>query len=135
MTDKEKRKQNRARCLKCKYYSRNSDVFKIDKCILDYEVIKNIPADSLEEFIFYKYPVFYLQYIGKVQHLEKNQPLEIGDKVITLRGGFGSCYGGVFLTVTGRSDYEYYLMKENDDEHKYCVSLNTWYMDVFKLET
>ena len=55
--------KNRQRCLQCKYYSRNScplmaeaDVFKINKCILEYDVIKSLTENSLDHFVFYNNP-------------------------------------------------------------------------------
>lgn len=129
----EKRLQNRKRCLVCKYYSRNrcpmfadADVGAIDKCILDYDAVKSIQPNSIEEFMFDNHPVVYLQWMGK------GKSLEIGDNVLTLRGGFGSFYGGKFLTITGASDYEYFA---KDGEYNYGINKDKWYMYVFKLDT
>ena len=125
------RLQNRKRCLTCKNYSMNrcplfanADVGAIDKCILEYDEVKNIQKDSIEEFIFYNDPITYLKFIGK------GKSLEVGDRVMTLAGGFGSLYPGKFLTVTGCSD-DYYWLKE--EGHEYGVDRNDWYMKVFKL--
>ena len=126
-----KKIQNRKRCIACKYYSRNrcpmfieADVGSIDKCILEYDDVKNIKLNSLEEFIFYNYPTVFLQWMGK------SKSLEIGDNVITLRSGFGSHCSGKFLTITDISDNEYFA---KDGEHNYAINKNNWYMDVFKL--
>ena len=63
--------ENRQRCLRCKYYSRNvcplmaeADVFKINKCILEYDEIKSIKENSLDNFVFYNNPIEYLSYLG-----------------------------------------------------------------------
>lgn len=129
----DKRIQNRKRCIACKYYSRNrcpmlaeADIGSIDKCILEYDDVKNIKSNSLEEFIFYNYPTVFLQWMGK------GKSLEVGDSVVTLRGGFGTLYSGKFLTISDMSDNAYFA---KDGEHNYVINKDRWYMDVFKLNT
>jgi hypothetical protein len=127
------RLQNRKRCLACKNHSMNqctlfanTDIGSIDKCILEYDEVKSIQKDSIEEFIFYNAPVTYLQFLGK------GKSLEVGDRVMTLRLGFGSLDPGKLLTVTSYND-DYYWLK--DEQYEYGVHRNDWYMYVFKLDT
>jgi hypothetical protein len=127
----EKRLQNRKRCLACEHYGTNvcpllanADVFAIDKCIFEYDDVKNIQPNSIEEFIFHNYPIIFLQWNGK------GKTLEVGDKVITLRGGFGTFNSGKFLTVTKIDKYQYWF---TDGNKSYCVQKDKWYMSVFKL--
>ncbi len=129
----EKRLQNRKRCLACKYYLMNrcpimaeADVFSIDKCILEYDEVKSIQPNSMEEFIFNNHPIIFLQWSGK------GKSLKVGDKVITLRGGFGTIYSGKFLTVTKIDNYHYHF---KDGKHDYCIPKDEWYMALFKLTT
>lgn len=129
----EKKLHNQKRCLACKHYSRNccpmmadASTSKIDKCILEYNDVKNIRPCSIEEFIFYNHPLIFLQWCGK------GKSLEVGDKVITLRGGFGTCYSGKFLTVTKSDEYHYFFTDGNND---YALLKDEWYMSVFKLTT
>lgn len=92
---------NRKRCLKCQYYGRNvcplmagADTFKIDKCILEYDTIKDIKENSLDYFVFYNNPVEYLSYLGFKE--KDNYPVP-GQKVLTLTAGFSSSYSGKFV--------------------------------------
>ena len=130
----EKRLQNRKRCLNCEHYGlntcplfANADVFAIDKCILEYDEVKNIKKDSIEEFVFWNSPTTYLQFLGK------GKSLNVGDKVITLRGGFGSFDSGKFLTITDLEDDKYYFA--TDGKYDYCINKDKWYAQVFKLTT
>lgn len=127
------RLQNRKRCLTCKFYSMNrcpmlaeADVGAIDKCILEYDAVKSIQSNSMEEFVFYNYPIIFLQWSNK------GKSLEVGDRVITLRGGFGTSYPGKFLTVTHFDNYQYFF---TDGKGNYCVQKDEWNMSVFKLST
>lgn len=127
---------NRKRCLKCKYYRANTcplladaDVFKIDKCILEYETIKAIKDDSLDAFIFYGNPIEYLQYLG---YKEKENYPKQGDVVLTLTSGFHSSHSGKFITVNSEDDNQIFL---SDNVGQYCVSKAEWWKKLFKIET
>lgn len=125
---------DRKKCLRCKYYDANicplmagADTFQIDKCILEYEEIKNIKEDSLDGFVFYSTPITYLSYLG---YKEKENYPQAGQTVLTLTGGFGSRYPGKFIKVDFEDDSQIYLI---DDDGKYCVSKDKWWEKLFKV--
>lgn len=125
---------NRKRCLQCQYYSRNAcplmanaDVFKINKCILDYEEIKEIEENSLDAFVFYNNPVEYLSYLG---FKDKDNYPSAGHIVLTLTAGFSSHYSGKFLQVDSEDDYQIFL---SDEIGEYCVSKLEWWKKLFKV--
>lgn len=126
--------ENRKRCLQCQYYSRNvcplmadADVFKIDRCILDYEEIKEIEEHSLAAFVFYNNPAEYLSYLG---FKDKDNYPAAGDIVLTLTSGFSSCHSGKFLTVDSEDDVQIFL---SDKINTYSVSKLDWWKKLFKL--
>ena len=88
------RKENRRRCIQCKYYGRNvcplmadADVFQIEKCILEYEEIKSLREGTLDHFVFWRNPIEYLSYLG---YKDKDNCPVVGETVLTLTGGFSS---------------------------------------------
>ena len=126
--------ENRKRCLQCRYYSSNvcplmagADVFLIDKCILEYEEIKTIQEDSLDNFIFYNNPREYLSYLGYKE--KENYPKE-GQTVLALTSGFNSRYSGKFIKVDSEDDKQLFL---SDSVGKYCVSKAEWWKELFKV--
>ena len=126
--------ENRKRCLQCKYYGHNvcplmadADVFKINKCILEYDAIKSIRENSLDHFVFYNNPVEYLSYLG---YVDKESYPEPGQMVLTLTGGFGTYYSGRFLNVDSEDEYQIFL---TDGSHRYCVAKDIWWKKLFKV--
>lgn len=95
------------------------------KCLLEYDELKDIKKDSIEEFVFLNSPITYLRFIGK------GKTLDVGDLVMTLRGGFGSCNNGKLLNIIESDNDKYYLA--TDGKYSYCIEKDTWYMSVFKL--
>lgn len=136
------RLRNRRRCLTCEFYGKNicplmvgADVFQIDNCILNKKEIKELPKDSLDEFIFYKNPLEYLSYL---MYKRKDILPEVGQVVITLSAGFSSYYSGKFLKVTSlrklNSDlYEINLVDCNDETKEFSVYSDEWYKRLFIL--
>lgn len=140
MTDINKGLENRKRCLQCKYYGcnmcpllANADVFKIDKCILEYDVIKSIRPGTLDHFLFRRNAIEYLSYLGWRD--KENYP-KIGEKVITLTSGFSSVYPGKFLVVVSEDSHQLFLEDVNKlpGAHQYCVLKEVWYDKLFKIE-
>lgn len=132
----EKRKQNRLRCLRCGQYGCNvcslmadADVFEIDICILD--VLKNKPwkEDSAEIFMFKNSPITFLKYLS---FLRQDKIPQIGNKVITLRGGYGG-YGGNIRYVTRITD-QYIELTDNRKQHTYSCFKDKWHQDLFVLD-
>lgn len=126
--------ENRKRCLQCKHYGANvcplmagADVFKIDKCILEYEEIKAIKNESLDSFIFYSNPIEYLSYLG---YREKDNYPQAGQTVLTLTSGFSSYYSGKFIKVDSEDDIQLFL---SDNVGKYCVRKDEWWKKLFKI--
>lgn len=127
--------ENRKRCLQCRYYGVNvcplladADVFKINKCILEYESIKAIKENSLDAFIFYSNAKEYLSYLGFKERENYPKP---GDTVLTLTGGFSTYYSGKFLSVDSEDDIQIFL---SDSAGTYCVSKAEWWKKLFKIE-
>lgn len=141
MGDKEL--ENRKRCLKCKYYGCNTcplmadgDVFTIDICVLDIIREKNWDENSPEMFMFKNKPVFFMSYIS---FLRKEKLPNVGNKVLTLHGGFGS-FGSRILYVSSIDDRyielaDYIVDDTNDDEWEECdyylSNIDEWYKDLF----
>lgn len=133
--DMEERKtNNRKRCLNCSDYGHNvcplfadANTFDLDKCVKEYDFYKNIKENSIEKFIFETQPIMLLQYVSK------SRPLNVGDIVITLTGGFGTFHSGKILKVFDVDDYQFTLIDR--DNMKYCVQKETWYYKVFKLDS
>ena len=132
----DKRTNNRKRCLECKYYGCNvcplmagADVFEINKCILEYDAIKKIPKNSLDEFVFYNNPIMYFAYLG---YIDKENYPGPGEEVITLSIGFSSSYTGKFLVVTREDDNQIFLQDKYGKE--YCVVKSAWWKKLFKIE-
>lgn len=126
---------NRKRCLKCQYYGCNvcplmagADTFKIDKCILEYDTIKDIKENSLDYFVFYNNPVEYLSYLGFKE--KDNYPVP-GQKVLTLTAGFSSSYSGKFVQVDSEDEVQIFLSDANGE---YAVSKTEWWKKLFKLD-
>ena len=127
--------ENRQRCLQCKYYSRNicplmaeADVFKINKCILEYDEIKSIKENSLDNFVFYNNPIEYLSYLGFKDKENYPKPNSI---VLTLTGGFRSHHSGKIIRVDSEDDIQIFL---SDSVGKYCVAKSEWWKKLFKLD-
>lgn len=128
------------RCLNCKYLSKTWDdipicrllcsapIEKLDKCILDYDAIKNIMPDSFEDFMLRTYPKSLLQFIAK------NQILAVGDTVVvldTIQHPVESAKTGDILTV---SDVHFDRYTLTDGKHEYTAYCHNWYLHLFKLE-
>lgn len=127
--------RNCERCLKCSHRSAygcemlaQTDVENINKCILEYPEIKSIQEDTLDHFIFYNNPVEYLSYIGS----KDEDGLQVGDRVITLRGGFGTCLTGKQLEVIDVDDVQFTLKDRKGD--LYCVETCNWFLSLFKIK-
>lgn len=127
--------KNRKRCLQCKHYGMNvcplmadADVFKIDKCILEYDKIKSIKEGTLDWFVFLSNPKLYLSYIG---YMDKENYPKIGETVLTLTSGFSSRYSGKFLHVASEDSIQIFL---EDSAGEYCVSKESWWKRLFKVE-
>lgn len=141
MTDKYV--ENRKRCIACKYYGCNvcplmadASTGCIDRCILDYDIIKAIQPRSLDEFIFHKNSIEYLQYIGKKD--ADNYPKK-GELCLTLTAGFSSAYSGKFVQVIDEDDIQIFLTDADVGEGarkdaKYCVEKKDWYMRLFRCD-
>lgn len=126
---------NRKRCLECKYYSHNecplmvgADTFQIEKCILEFDAIKAIEEDTLDHFVFFSNPRLYLAYLGFKD--KENYP-KVGQKVLTLTGGFHTSYSGKFITVIGEDDIQLFL---TDGIYEFCVVKDGWWKQLFIIE-
>ena len=100
-------------------------VDEIDKCILDYDELKTIKKDSFEMFVLMNNPILLLQFIGK------NKVINVGDRVVSLRGGFGTLDTGKLMTVIDVHDACYDLW---DGRHEYSIKKEEWWMEVFKID-
>jgi hypothetical protein len=123
------------RCRNCKYYGCNectllarASIDQIDTCILDWNLIKAIEPNSLDEFVFFNNPIQYLQYLG---YREKENYPKAGDTVLTLSAGFSTSRTGKFLTVDGSDDYQIFLSEGG--KRKYSVQKERWYLKLFNL--
>lgn len=132
----EKYKENRARCIACKYYGRNecpkmagADIGLIDKCILEHSFIKNIKEGSIEHFLFMNEPTTLLSYFS---FSRKDTLPKVGATVLTLTQGFNSSYSGRILTVTSYDSVQIFLKDDFDKE--FCVENTSWYKKLFVLE-
>lgn len=131
------------RCLNCRRdgdsnycYCRKflqADLSRLEKCIMDYDCIKNIKPDSAEEFMFNNNQQLFYQYVNR------GKILEVGDIVITLRPGFGSSGPGKLLRITKTHGYgDYYSAEavypnQNDSSLGYGIQPE-WWLDAFKIE-
>lgn len=136
MTDKEK--QNRHRCLECEHYSSNAcplmanrDVYTLDICILDIISKKDWAENSPEMFMFKHNPTLMLSYLS---FNRRSKLPKIGDKVITLRPGFGG-FGGKTLYVVDLVDTYIELVRDpSTTGSSYLSDINEWYKDLFVLD-
>lgn len=124
--------QNRKRCLQCEHYGMNvcplmanGDVFNLDICILDVVKKKNWNDNSPEMFMFKNNPTLFLKYLS---FLRKDKLPNIGDKVITLRSGFGG-WGGNIRFISDVND-EYIELQDSNDS-KFISYINVWHNDLF----
>lgn len=128
------RRENRKRCLGCKFYGRNvcplmggADVFQIEKCILEYEEIKSLKEETLDSFVFWRNPLEYLSYLGYRD--KENYPVS-GETVLTLTGGFSNVNPGKFIHVDSEDDTMLYL---SDKIGSYCVAKDEWWKRLFRI--
>ena len=136
------RDKNFERCRKCKYRCRGgcSLMFElytehINKCILEFDEIKDLKEDSCEKFLLYNQPKILLQFLGKQRADIFPKP---GQKVLTLTGGFRSSNPGKIIIVEKLENNMIYLKDINGDG-EYGVVLyddidGGWYNRIFVLE-
>lgn len=134
MDSKEKRIENRKRCLACNYYGLNvctlmgdADVFQIDNCILENPKVKQIQEGSAEWFMFIHNSVLFLRYLN---YQRRNELPKVGNKVVTLRSGF-SGYAGVTRYID--SIDEKYITLINKEGRRSLSEIKTWYNDFFEI--
>ena len=137
MSSDEKRYENRKRCLACDKYGINecplmcyADVFQIDNCILEHQMVKQLKEGSPEWFMFTNNPISFLCYIN---YTRKDYLPPVGAKVVTLRSGFGGSAG---MTRYIKSiDEKYFTLTNNPrgEGQEYITPIETWYNYFFEL--
>lgn len=128
--------ENRHRCYKCNFYSRNicqilfdCDIGEIDNCILENQYIKSLISDidSPEYFMFKNDPKIFLCYLN---YKRRNNIPKVGTKVVTMRSGFGG-YEGCIRTISEIDEKCIYLIDSKNN--KYVSLIDKWYMDFWCL--
>lgn len=78
---------------------------------------------KLEQYVVENYPKVYEEYI---RYLNRENLPKVGEKVITLRSGFGG-WGGEIRTVKEMRDGEIII---TDGERDYISKIQDWYKDI-----
>lgn len=108
-----------------------TDFTRCEKCILDYDIVKNIKPNSIEEFLFDNGDIKPL-----LQFSNKGKPLNVGDIVMTLRAGFGSSDPGKLLRVVDTfpsGEYKLENIFHKVSNNSYGLRKD-WWMVAFKIE-
>lgn len=138
------------KCFGCQYCTKinrcvlmlDKNISNIDICIMDIVREKKWETKTLETFVLQNNPKLFLSYLS---FLRKDKLPKVGDKVVTLRAGFGS-FDSRILYVSGITDkhieLEDFIIDEteiDDDEYNelwdeceyYLSDINLWYKDLF----
>lgn len=122
-------------CLDCKYCEKHScmlygmvDPKYIGVCPLDTPYYNSSEINELQQFMIETAPIAYTKWVSKYK------PIGPGDKVVTLRSGFGGNAGQVLIILGEINKKCWNARRLKDDGKRYCISKDTWWNDVVRLD-